>query len=79
MATCWFCDRCGKQVTKDTDGAGKFDILVSGIDTGKTGRVEHYKRNLKFCPSCALVMEDIIDAELDLLPEETTVFLKKGN
>lgn len=66
--TLWFCDRCGKQIQKDSYGAGKYGIqktYYEEVDEGgyqiETRRVQRF---LKFCDNCAMELEKFLDDEL---------------
>ena len=63
MATLWFCDRCGKQVPKDSYGAGKYGIQVPFNEDTLTGDYIQGKRFMKFCDQCAMELEDFLDDE----------------
>lgn len=76
--TCWFCDRCGKQVHKTMEGAGPYSITVTGHEVDTSGRYETFRRSLKFCDDCSLRIEKVLDEELKNLPHEVSAELKKG-
>ena len=67
--TLWLCDRCGKQVNKDSYGAGKYEISKPCID--EYGVI--YRRGLKFCGQCAMEMEKFLDDEFMGMPTTATV------
>lgn len=71
--TVWFCDRCGEQVKKDSNGAGKYDISVHCLEQDDYFTLRPYVRGLKLCPDCAQHMETLIDQELSQMPKEVTV------
>ena len=72
--TCWFCDRCGKQVKKNSYGAGKYNIQKSFfIHDEYECVVERSQRALKFCDDCARKVEDLLDNEFSQLPKELVV------
>ena len=67
--TVWLCDRCGKQVQKDSYGAGKYEISKPCKDeTGAT-----YRRGMKFCDQCKMELEKFLDDEFSNLPSSTNV------
>ena len=67
--TFWLCDRCGKQVKKDSYGAGKYEISKPCKDENGT----MYRRGLKFCDQCAMEMEKFLDDEFTGMPATATV------
>ena len=75
--TVWFCDRCGKQVQKDSNGAGKYDISMHCLEKDEYFSPRPYVRGLKLCPDCAQHMEMLIDQELSKMPNEVTVTFNK--
>ena len=73
--TLWFCDRCGKQVTRDSNGAGKYDIQKSCIETNPYNNVDYprqFKRSMKFCDQCAIEIEKFLDDEFSGIPSAVT-------
>ena len=73
--TLWFCDRCGKQVPKDSYGAGKYDIQKSFCEEtvdeyGFSTELRQGKRYLKFCGNCAAELEKFLDDEFAQVPAE---------
>lgn len=82
--TCWFCDRCGKQVRKNSYGAGKYNIqksfTVEDREGGFVTTFEQRQRYLKFCDECAMTMEAIIDDELiDTTTEPVAKLILEGD
>lgn len=79
MATLWFCDRCGKQVPKDSYGAGKYGIQKTFYEANPdTGTVSRVQRFLKFCDNCSAEFEKFLDDEFTNVPETMTgVFDKR--
>lgn len=78
--TCWFCDRCGKQVKKDSYGAGKYGIQKTFYETNITdGFLEQRRvqRFLKFCDECAMEMEKFLDDEFNQVPSVVTAEVDK--
>ncbi len=78
--TVWFCDRCGAQVTREANGAGKYDIQKScmSYSTEPFGDTRFYKRGLKFCDTCAVELEKFLDDEFSRLPSSAVAQLNKG-
>lgn len=81
--TCWFCDRCGKQVKKDSYGAGKYAIQktfyeLAGPDewAPETRKVTRF---MKFCPNCSMELEKFLDDEFAQMPATTTANLNANN
>lgn len=66
--TLWFCDRCGKQVTRNSSGAGNYNIQKTFYDTEDFGVAKRVQRNLKFCDNCAMELEKFLDDEFAGMP-----------
>lgn len=71
--TIWLCDRCGKQVQKDSYGAGQFGITRKCKD--ENGQL--YFRNLKFCDQCAMELENFLDDEFSKMPDRAEVIINR--
>ena len=67
--TLWFCDRCGKQVPKDSYGAGKYAIQKTFFEETDMNYIQG-KRFLKFCDNCATELEKFLDDEFSQVPAE---------
>lgn len=78
--TVWLCDKCGKQVTRDSGGAGKYEIQKSCIEHSAApfGEVRFYKRGMKFCDTCAMEVEATLDKLFSEMPESVQANLNKG-
>lgn len=70
--TLWFCDRCGKQVKRDSPGAGKYNLQKTFYNTDDFGVAKRVQRNLKFCDNCAVELEKFLDDEFAQLPQTLT-------
>lgn len=73
--TLWFCDRCGKQVPKDSYGAGKYSIQKTFFeeqkdDYGYSLGCSQGKRFMKFCDNCSSELEKFLDDEFAQVPAE---------
>lgn len=69
--TLWFCDRCGRQVKKDSYGAGKYSIQKTFFEKdpdNPNGPMEKVQRFLKFCDECSVEMENFLDDEFRQVP-----------
>lgn len=80
--TVWFCDRCGKQVSKDSFGAGKYEISKTCIELGdpmydNVSYPRTYKRNLKFCNECSMEMEKFLDDEFSGIPSTVSAEINR--
>lgn len=79
--TIWLCDRCGKQVGKDTSSAGKYEITKLCIElidsTVPAIYPRTYKRTLKFCDQCALEVEKFLDDEFSGMPSTVTAEINR--
>ena len=78
--TVWLCDKCGAQVTRDSSGAGKYEIQKNCIEHSSApfGDTRFYKRGLKFCNTCSMEVEKILDDLLSEIPESVTANINKG-
>lgn len=72
--TLWFCDRCGKQVPKDSYGAGKYAIQKTFYEEVEAGGysidTRRVQRFMKFCDNCAMELEKFLDDEFAQIPKE---------
>lgn len=79
--TIWLCDRCGKQVGKDTGGAGKYEIGKTCIEPFDSvyspSYPRTYKRTLKFCDQCAMEVEKFLDDEFSGMPSTVTAEINR--
>lgn len=66
--TLWFCDRCGKQVKKDSYGAGKYSIQKTFSEIDSFGGITKVQRFLKFCDNCSGEIEKFLDDEMLQIP-----------
>ena len=70
--TLWYCDRCGDQVTRTSNGTTKYQIIKKCIDPASESDItipRHFERSIKLCPQCALEMEQFLDNEFDKIPD----------
>ena len=75
--TMWFCDKCGKQVSRVAQGAGKYRISKTIYEKDKYGHSERIQRDVRFCDECSLAMEKLLDDELSKLPDTLTGVTKE--
>ena len=68
--TLWFCDRCGKQVSKDSYGAGKYAIQKTFWEEDEYCNATRVQRFMKFCDNCSDELEKILDDEFAHMPSE---------
>ena len=74
--TLWFCDRCGKQVERDSNFAGKYNIQKTFYEeekqNGFTNGTRRVQRSMKFCDTCSMEMEKFLDDEFAQMPVNLT-------
>ena len=79
--TLWFCDRCGKQVPKDSYGAGKYGIQKTFFEEVEVGgyntEVRRVQRFMKFCDNCAMELEKFLDDEFSQMPQSVNGKVKE--
>ena len=70
--TLWFCDRCGAQVSRIAQGAGKYRLSKTIFEKDKYGQTEKLQRDIRLCDSCSMEMERFLDDEFGQLPKTLT-------
>ena len=71
--TLWFCDRCGAQVHRTSNGTTWYQIVKRCRETDpKTGAVRCFDRNIKLCEQCSGEIEKFLDDEFDKIPVMVT-------
>ena len=70
--TQWFCDRCGQQVGRNSNGTETYQIIKKCYDADNYGHTKLYERNIKLCEQCALEMQKFLDDEFAKLPDILT-------
>ena len=78
--TVWFCDRCGAQVKRESNSAGKYEIQKSCIEYSREpfGDTRFYKRTMKFCDNCSVALEKFLDDQFAEMPLNVSANLNKG-
>ena len=79
--TVWFCDRCGKQVKRESFRAGKYSIEKTFYDETKENgfamEAKRVRRYMKFCDQCAIELEKFLDDEFRNIPAVVTAEVDK--
>ena len=79
--TAWFCDRCGKQVKRESSGAGKYSIQKTFYEETKESgfamEAKRVQRYMKFCDQCAMELEKFLDDEFRNIPAVVTAEVDK--